>query len=314
MNNKFNAHGNSMGVVVVEIAYRWYSYRKGGGNMTAKPRCYEGTEPYIFVSYARKDSATVYPIIQAMNDSGLRVWYDNGIAASSIFWDVIAEHIQKSHCVLAFLSHNYMKSRNCTDELYFSLEINPNVLPVYLEQTDISPGLRLKLGALQTLYFHRYASLNTFVRDLLQEKVISPCLALDAQHKDNKLSAESYYQQGEQLISGNGVPKNPEQAFKYFLLAANAGHSGAQFRLGVCYDRGEGVQRNITSAVIWYIKAVENGHPSAFNNLAFLYWKGIGVRKDLHFAAELFRKGAALGNPAAASNLKSCLAELGESE
>ena len=36
---------------------------------------YEGQEPYIFISYAHKDSNTVLPIIQGLQERGFRVWY-----------------------------------------------------------------------------------------------------------------------------------------------------------------------------------------------------------------------------------------------
>ena len=44
---------------------------------------YNGTENYVFVSYAHKDSDTVLPYIEAMKQNGFRVWYDRGIEAGT---------------------------------------------------------------------------------------------------------------------------------------------------------------------------------------------------------------------------------------
>lgn len=42
-------------------------------------KAYEGDEKFIFISYAHKDSETVYPIIEKLNADGYRVWFDDGI-------------------------------------------------------------------------------------------------------------------------------------------------------------------------------------------------------------------------------------------
>lgn len=47
------------------------------------PVAYKGTDPYIFISYAHKDSDIVLPIISRLQKDGYRVWYDEGIAPGS---------------------------------------------------------------------------------------------------------------------------------------------------------------------------------------------------------------------------------------
>ena len=44
-------------------------------------KAYEGNEKYIFFSYAHRDSATVLPMIEYMQEKGFRIWYDAGIEA-----------------------------------------------------------------------------------------------------------------------------------------------------------------------------------------------------------------------------------------
>ena len=38
---------------------------------------YEGDEPFIFVSYAHDDALQVYEEMQALNEAGFRLWYDD---------------------------------------------------------------------------------------------------------------------------------------------------------------------------------------------------------------------------------------------
>ena len=81
------------------------------------PVAYKGDEPYIFISYAHKDSETVLPVINRLQKDGYRVWYDEGIVPGSN-WDVyISEHLDGASNVLGFLSKSYVKSQNCRDEL-----------------------------------------------------------------------------------------------------------------------------------------------------------------------------------------------------
>ena len=40
---------------------------------------YEGKDPYIFVSYAHKDSAAVFRLVEQLNERGYRICYDEGI-------------------------------------------------------------------------------------------------------------------------------------------------------------------------------------------------------------------------------------------
>ena len=48
-------------------------------NQKEMPIPYIGEKPYIFVSYAHKDSEVVMRAIALLQQSGFRVWYDEGI-------------------------------------------------------------------------------------------------------------------------------------------------------------------------------------------------------------------------------------------
>ena len=86
---------------------------------------------------------------------------------------------------------------------------------------------------------------------------------------------------------GDGVEKNPNEALKWNLLAANQGNPMAQHNLAVMYDEGVDIPENNAEAIKWYRKAAEQGHPRAQLNLGIMYWQGEGVTKDLKHAWNL---------------------------
>ena len=274
--------------------------------MITKPNCYDGSAPYVFISYAHKDSAAVYPIIQAMNERGFRVWYDSGIEATSDYLDYIAEKIQGCSCFMAFVTQSYLDSMVSDAERKYAYKLQKRLLFVYLEDVIPSPGFFMVFDNTQALFLKELGSVIALTDKILSSNALKPC-----QDQGRSDMAEKLYQTGKACYD----KQNIELAVSYFRIAAEMGHPDAAFYMGVCsFTENPYLKRNPAKSAVWYIKAVEQGHAKAINNLAFLYMRGWGVEKDLQLAAELFRKAAALGNPAAISNLKSCLAELGETE
>jgi hypothetical protein len=45
-------------------------------DIQTKFEAYTGSEPYLFVSYSHRDTAKVYPILDALHDRKYRIWYD----------------------------------------------------------------------------------------------------------------------------------------------------------------------------------------------------------------------------------------------
>ena len=100
---------------------------------------YEGTEPYIFVSYAHSDSKAVMEVLNDMHARGCRIWYDEGIEVGSEWPECIAQHLRDAHLVLAFISGSYMKSDNCRREMHYALMKRIKVINIFLESTEMTP-------------------------------------------------------------------------------------------------------------------------------------------------------------------------------
>ncbi len=135
-------------------------------------RPYEGTLPYIFVSYAHKNDAAVLEIISTLQSRGFRVWYDEGIEAGSEWPESIASHLERAQLVLAFLSPAYLRSDNCRKEMHYALTKRKPVINVYLEQTELSPGMEMQIGNLFALMKYTYPSEEYFYDKLFSAELL----------------------------------------------------------------------------------------------------------------------------------------------
>ena len=79
---------------------------------------------------------------------------------------------------------------------------------------------------------------------------------------------------------GKGVPKDYQEAVKWYRLAAAQGYAPAQSNLGLAYEKGQGVRRDYPEAVRWYRLAAAQGYQVAQINLGLMYANGTGVRQD----------------------------------
>jgi len=78
---------------------------------------YDGEKPYIFVSYAHKNSERVLEIINDLRNKHYLLWYDEGIPAGSDWPQNIADHMSACDSVLMFLSKEFYDSPNCAMEV-----------------------------------------------------------------------------------------------------------------------------------------------------------------------------------------------------
>ncbi len=83
---------------------------------------------------------------------------------------------------------------------------------------------------------------------------------------------------------------------------ANHGHAGAQFNLGVMYEKGQGVAQDDVKAARWYRRAAEQGVAEAQSALGDAYHIGRGVMQNYIHAHMWFDLAAARGDETAAEN------------
>ncbi len=108
--------------------------------MTSFFRPYEGSRPFVFISYAHRQSDEVVDTIRILHEKGWRLWYDEGIPAGSDWPANIARHMQECDRVIFFLSERALESHNCYSEIKTAVRLQKPVLLVWLEEAV--PGSR----------------------------------------------------------------------------------------------------------------------------------------------------------------------------
>lgn len=111
--------------------------------------------PYVFVCYAHDERETVLEQIEWLRGRGLVVWYDEAIEAGSRWSDDLAHAVGGCAVFLYFLSPRSVGSRYCLDEVHYALECSRPIVPVELAPVELTPGLKLSLGATHRLFMHR---------------------------------------------------------------------------------------------------------------------------------------------------------------
>jgi hypothetical protein len=114
----------------------------------------------------------------------------------------------------------------------------------------------------------------------------------------DQAEAHTLLREGEKLYLSNGRGGTDEnvRAFRLFLRAAVAGHSDAQFSLGVCHRDGNGCPQDESEAARWFRAAAEQGNAEAQLALGNFYRLGHGVAQSYVEAVKWFRKAAERGN------------------
>ncbi|MGN0261321.1 MAG: toll/interleukin-1 receptor domain-containing protein [Eggerthellaceae bacterium] len=132
--------------------------------------------PYAFVSYSHRDSARVVPLIGLLQDFGMSVWYDEGIEAGSEWPEYIADSLSCAECLIAFITPNSARSHNCRREINFAIAKGIDVVAVYLEPTELSPGLELQLNAFQAVFAQNFDDDRALAASLANARVLQPCV------------------------------------------------------------------------------------------------------------------------------------------
>ncbi len=145
--------------------------------------------PYVFISYAHKDS-DVLPCIEEMKKSGINLWYDDGIEAGSEWPEFIAQKVVECDKFVLFVSNAYLNSQNCRRELNFAISRKKEILSVFIEEVSLSPGMEMQLGSYQAIYLNRFSSKAHFYSSLCSEPFFDSC-RLKAPEKENVPKVET---------------------------------------------------------------------------------------------------------------------------
>jgi formylglycine-generating enzyme required for sulfatase activity/molybdopterin synthase catalytic subunit len=114
---------------------------------------YKGNDPYIFVSYAHKDSDKVYPIIAEFHKAGFPLWYDEGIEPGNKWVAEIANTLLQCSLFIVFISSASAGSKNVIKEIDFAIDEGKPFVPIWLEETTLTPELKFQISGNQGIMY-----------------------------------------------------------------------------------------------------------------------------------------------------------------
>ena len=114
---------------------------------------YRGNDPYVFVSYAHLDQDRVFAEIKRFNEAGFHVWYDEGISPGNEWPEEIAEALSKATVFVVMLTPTSAPRENVLNEIDYALDEHKPVIAIYLEEAELTPGLRLRISRKLSLSF-----------------------------------------------------------------------------------------------------------------------------------------------------------------
>ena len=255
---------------------------------------YQGSEPYIFISYAHADSDQVIPIIESFMDRGFRVWYDDSIEAGKEWREDIADRIVSCNVMIVFLSPNYVNSRNCKREVLFAEAEEKNMFVAQLEEATLTPGMRMTLGSIQHKYAWKYPNMEAFIAELCSAQIVQPCLGTAVRKSDPGVKTPA---------------PAPQSTFEHLLIDAQFGDAQAQLQVGDAYYNGEGVEKDLAQAAYWYEKAAQQGLAEAQHKWAWALCYGEGTTKNSEEAVQWWERAAEQDWAKAMNALGKCYAK-----
>ena len=183
-------------------------------------QAYSGVEGYAFVSYSHADTQKVVDILEKLSLAGTRIWYDEGIAPSNDYIDVIAKKIEGCAFFIAFVSASSLASHYCADEIRFAYEEKKPMMVIRLDDAEFPAGMKMILNRYQSHTVTRAESADT------TSKKILPSIPL--QVKEQK-----------------GTPLFSDSVYSYYLQSMNTPHSGEEGYRIVVYSKSEEKQYKV---------------------------------------------------------------------
>ncbi len=107
--------------------------------------------PQVFVSYSHHDAERVTPLIADLRAAGVDVWFDAQLTPGIDWSGELARAIDTCQLCIYFVSKMSVASQVCEREVNLAVRRDRRVLPVYLEDTQLTPELELSIGNLQAI-------------------------------------------------------------------------------------------------------------------------------------------------------------------
>lgn len=171
---------------------------------------YNGNEPYLFISYSRANSETVYPILKILVEKKFRIWYDlDGIESGEQFKDILREKIKKATAIIFFVSQDSLESKYCGMEVMTATKYDKKIYPVRLDSTIYPTAFSMFLGEIEEINYaeRKDNSLKKLIKEL-------PAEAMDRLDIEDGKKLKKCIDNGNEIQIDYGVEEIGESAFK----------------------------------------------------------------------------------------------------
>lgn len=115
---------------------------------------YQGSSPYLFISYAHKDMEKVYPELLFLQKNLYRTWYDDGIYGGDNWRRILRDKISKCKEFLLFLSDRSIHSKDVQNEINIALCFDKKIIIVDLDNTPIPYEFAMELESSSKIFYN----------------------------------------------------------------------------------------------------------------------------------------------------------------
>ena len=169
---------------------------------------YEGSEPYVFVSYNHDDAKRVLQLVELMQQNGIRVWFDEINHRGENWRDIIKERIEHCHVFIAFLSKQYCRSEFCFRELDEADKAGKKPFAYFLDGFSGSrlkkyPALSVKLSGTQNITSVHQLTKCSKAEQLLNASCVKECCGSRTNETAQERSGEKFNPQPPALPEGS---------------------------------------------------------------------------------------------------------------
>jgi tetratricopeptide (TPR) repeat protein len=136
---------------------------------------YVGDKHFVFVSYCHVDKLQVFPIIDFLNNNGIRIWYDEGIPISEDWKKSIADNLEQCKSFLVFISPHIVNSEIVRKEISFAFKKKKQFFAVYLQDMQLPSELEFEIADIQALMKYKLSEAEFYnkLKDSLIQSLVN---------------------------------------------------------------------------------------------------------------------------------------------
>lgn len=112
---------------------------------------YEGTEPFVFFSFAPRDKGLAYPMLERLNRHGVRAWYDDGALPADRRGAVLAARLQSSSVCVFLQTEQASAHHFCRVAAMNAYEMKKGMLLLRYDGDDMTLGMERLFAAAPAL-------------------------------------------------------------------------------------------------------------------------------------------------------------------